>query len=84
MFTGSSDESSSDFSRSSMETIDLHDKVKLEERSVDFHDKVQLEENCVIVDDSVLHAVSSRARKQRSYKVHVIRYSIVQTLTNSY
>ena len=68
---GSSDESSSDFSRSSMETIDLNDKVKLEERSVDFHDKVQLEESCVIVDDSVLHAVSSRARKQRSYKKRI-------------
>ncbi|KAB2615973.1 hypothetical protein D8674_022561 [Pyrus ussuriensis x Pyrus communis] len=68
---GSSDESSSDFSRSSMETIDLHDKVKLEERSVDFRDKVQLEESCVIVDDSVLHTVSSRARKQRSYKKRI-------------
>ncbi|XP_048441719.1 uncharacterized protein LOC103927937 isoform X2 [Pyrus x bretschneideri] len=55
---GSSDESSSDFSRSSMETIDLHDKV-------------MLEESCVIVDDSVLHAVSSRARKQRSYKKRI-------------
>ncbi|KAM1655589.1 hypothetical protein EV2_008035 [Malus domestica] len=68
---GCSDESSSDSSHSPMETIDLHDKVMLEERSVDFHDKVKLEESCVIVDDSVLHAVSSRARKLRSYKKRI-------------
>lgn len=55
---GLSDESSCDFSHSSMETIDLHDKVKLEE-------------SCVIVDDSVLHAISCRTRKLRSYKKRI-------------
>ncbi|ONI12536.1 hypothetical protein PRUPE_4G170200 [Prunus persica] len=55
---GLSDESSCDFSHSSMETIDLHDKVKLEE-------------SCVIVDDSVLHAISFRTRKLRSYKKRI-------------
>ncbi|XP_016648541.1 PREDICTED: uncharacterized protein LOC103326075 isoform X2 [Prunus mume] len=55
---GLSDESSCDFSHSSMETIDLHDKV-------------MLEESCVIVDDSVLHAISCRTRKLRSYKKRI-------------
>lgn len=55
---GLSDESSCDFSHSGMETIDLHDKVKLEE-------------SCVIVDDSVLHAISCRTRKLRSYKKRI-------------
>ncbi|BFG29091.1 hypothetical protein CerSpe_153650 [Prunus speciosa] len=55
---GLSDESSCDFSHSSMETIDLNDKVKLEE-------------SCVIVDDSVLHAISCRTRKLRSYKKRI-------------
>ncbi|XP_009340229.2 uncharacterized protein LOC103932372 isoform X1 [Pyrus x bretschneideri] len=68
---GCSDESSSDSSHFPMETIDLHDKVMLEERNVGFHNKVKLEESCVIIDDSVLHAVSSRARKQRSYKKRI-------------
>ncbi|XP_068338062.1 chitinase-like protein PB1E7.04c [Pyrus communis] len=68
---GCSDESSSDSSHFPMETIDLHDKVMLEERNVGFHNKVKLEESCVIIDDSVLHAVSSRARKLRSCKKRI-------------
>lgn len=41
---------------SSMETIDLCDKVKLEE-------------SCVFVDDSALYTISCRVQKLRSYKV---------------
>lgn len=53
--TGCLDESSYDIAYCHMESIDLHDKVKIEE-------------SCVNVQDSVLHAISHRARKQRSYK----------------
>lgn len=53
--TGCVDESSYDIAYCHMESIDLHDKVKIEE-------------SCVNVEDSVLHAISHRARKQRSYK----------------
>ncbi|KAM5586212.1 hypothetical protein ABKV19_005226 [Rosa sericea] len=56
--TGCLDESSSDIAYCHMESIDLHDKVKIEE-------------SCVNVEDSVLHAISRRARKQRSYKKQI-------------
>ncbi|KAK9269698.1 hypothetical protein L1049_001476 [Liquidambar formosana] len=50
-----SDDSGDDITDSEMETIELCDKVKLEE-------------SCVIVDGNLLHAVSCRARKHRSYR----------------
>nr|XP_011460775.1 PREDICTED: uncharacterized protein LOC101314829 isoform X2 [Fragaria vesca subsp. vesca] len=56
--TGCLDESSSDIAYCHMESIDLHDKV-------------QIQENCVNVEDSVLRAISHRARKQRSYKKQI-------------
>ncbi|XP_050370100.1 uncharacterized protein LOC126788172 [Argentina anserina] len=52
------DELSSDIAYCHMESIDLHDKV-------------QIQEKCVNVEDSVLRAISRRARKQRSYKKQI-------------
>uniref|UniRef100_A0A5B7B857 Uncharacterized protein n=1 Tax=Davidia involucrata TaxID=16924 RepID=A0A5B7B857_DAVIN len=52
---GEAHDSRVDIADPSMETIELSDKVKLDE-------------SCVIVDDKSLYAVSCRARKLRSYR----------------
>ncbi|XP_059662710.1 uncharacterized protein LOC132308603 isoform X2 [Cornus florida] len=52
---GEADDFRVDIADPSMETIELSDKVKLDE-------------SCVIVDDKLLFEVSSRANKSRSYK----------------
>lgn len=55
-FPGQSCDLDNDITDPSMETIELSDKVKLDE-------------SCVIVEPSELYAVARRARKLRSYRV---------------
>lgn len=56
LIVGVGDNSAVDTADPDMETIDLSDKVNLDE-------------SCIIVDDSLRYASSSRPRKFRSYKV---------------
>ncbi|KAE8723487.1 Fiber Fb32-like protein isoform 3 [Hibiscus syriacus] len=55
---GHVDDSNDDIKFSSMETIDLYDKVKLED-------------SCVIPDSSALYAVSRRLNKHKSYRKRI-------------
>ncbi|XP_027073682.2 uncharacterized protein [Coffea arabica] len=54
-FTGIFDDSVNDIDDAEMETIDLSDEVKVED-------------SCVVMDNEILHAVSCRPRKFRSFK----------------
>ena len=56
---GEADDCRVDIADPSMETIELSEKVKLDD-------------SCVVVDNKLLHAVSFRAQRHRSYKVSPI------------
>jgi hypothetical protein len=56
LLVGHGDDSAVDIADPDMETIDLSDKVSLDE-------------SCIIVDNALHYAASSKPRKFRSYKV---------------
>ena len=65
--TGIFDDSVNDIDDAEMETIDLSDEVKVED-------------SCVVMDNEILHAVSCRPRKFRSFKVLSLSLSLSLSL----
>ncbi|KAH7512634.1 hypothetical protein FEM48_Zijuj12G0111700 [Ziziphus jujuba var. spinosa] len=51
--------------------IDDYDSMYSSMETIDLCDKVKLEESCVFVDDSALYTISCRVQKLRSYKKRI-------------